>query len=133
MRTSCPPPSPYEPSISSTGGPRLKEASHDLRHFDEQERGESDRERLDPVERVEGPCVEHGLQERQLDHRNLQSRGGCDGEEELLVCQHPDLPESLPRGADAEHEEQFEEHDCGEGDTARSQDAIRSRIPRMLP
>src|SRR5437867_4288199 len=88
VRTICPPPSPWDPSISSTARPLLHEPADHLGYLDEQEGCEADDDRLEPVQWVQSPPrVEHGLEERDLNRGDLERGGNHHRDDEFLVRQ----------------------------------------------
>src|SRR5213592_4578803 len=88
----------------------------DFEHFDEGVRGKGDQDRLEPIEGGERLRLEHVMEERRIDDRDLKSHGCEYGEDELRVREQTDLPDGLARRSHGEDEEQFEEHDGREGD-----------------
>src|SRR5436853_7278041 len=92
----------------------------DFEHFDEGVRGKGDQDRLEPIEGGERLRLEHVMEERRIDDRDLKSHGCEYGEDELRVREQTDLPDGLARRSHGEDEEQLEEHDDGEGDSPRS-------------
>src|SRR2546428_1594025 len=127
IRTSWPPPSPWAPSISIITGTTWPGAPNDLQGFDEGKRAEGNEERPDPVEDRQRFGLERTLQERRVDHEELERHRGEDGHDELRVRQWPDGPQRLPRGPDREDEEELEEHKCREGDGPSADDVGLAR------
>src|SRR5205823_587770 len=99
----------------------------DLQDLDKRERAEGDEDGLEPVEGRERLRLEHAVQEGDIDDDRLQRHRPEDRQDELRVREQADLPDRLSRGPDGEDQEQFEEHDRGEGDGPRS-DRIRTLI-----
>src|SRR5205809_4172821 len=92
----------------------------DFEHFDEGVRGKGDQDRLEPIEGGERLRLEHVMEERRIDDRDLKSHGCEYGEDELRVREQTDLPDGLARRSHGEDEEQLEEHDGREGDSPGS-------------
>src|SRR5947209_4549941 len=127
IRTSWPPPSPWAPSISIIAGTTWPGAPNDLQGFDEGKRAEGNEERPDPVEDGQRLGLERTLQERRVDHEELERHRGEDGHDELRVRQWSDGPQRLPRGPDGEDEEELEEHEGREGDRSSADDVGLAR------
>src|SRR5438046_10197497 len=86
----------------------------DFEHFDEGVRGKGDQDRLEPIEGGERLRLEHVMEERRIDDRDLKSHGCEYGEDELRVREQTDLPDGLAWSSHGEDEEQLEEHDARE-------------------
>src|SRR3989475_13224510 len=120
IRTSWPPPSPWAPSISIIAGTTCPGAPTDLPGFDEGERAEGDEERPDPVDDRERLGLERTLQERRVDHEELERHRGEDGHDARRGRQWADGPQRLPRGPDREEEGELGENKGREGDRQRA-------------
>src|SRR2546428_12720407 len=114
IRTSWPPPSPWAPSISIIAGTTWPGAPSDLQGFDEGKRAERYQERPDPVDDRERLGLERTLQERRVDHEELERHRGEARPDALRVRQWPDGPQRLPPGPDRENEEKPEKTKCRE-------------------
>src|SRR6266511_6018231 len=84
IRRSCPPPSPWAPSISSMGL-RPHPPSDDLERLHKRECREGDEEGLQPVAGRERFCLEDALEEGCVDDHGLQGHRGKDLHDELCV------------------------------------------------
>src|SRR5712691_11017951 len=127
IRTNWPPPSPWAPSISIIAGTTWPGAPSALQGFDEGKRAEGNQERPDPVDDRERFGLERTLQERRVDHEELERHRGEDRHDELRVRQRPDGPQRLPRGPDGEDEEELEKHERREGDGSSADDVGLAR------
>src|SRR3989475_7414749 len=92
----------------------------DLEHFDERECGERNQDRLEPIEGRERLRFEDAVQERRVDHRDLEGHRCEHGDDQFRVREQADLPNRLARRSHREHEEELEEHDRREGDRTGS-------------
>src|SRR5437899_11843343 len=89
---------------------------NDLDDLDERECRERDEDRLEPVEERERLRLEHRVQERRIDDRDLEGHRREDGEDQLRVREQADLPNRLTGGSHREDQEELEEDNRRECD-----------------